>query len=243
MKTFPRILCVCISMVLLTSCTAHITVESEIPPSSSSSISSSSQSNAAIGQEGPGSSSVASLEGMSLQQLEDLENYIYDWYFFCPDPVSSPDEIPRDAKMLRFICQQTWVRKLAIDETLNLVGDPDWQIAMLPAAEVEHMYTDILGDNEGFSLLPKTPLPCSVDDLESQLKNLDFATITYYLPNEEAFLCPAVYGQDLSTLESIDISISGDVLAGVIRGNNLERTYSFEWDEDAFPCLTLISIQ
>lgn len=33
MKTFPRILCVCISMVLLTSCTAHITVEPEISPS------------------------------------------------------------------------------------------------------------------------------------------------------------------------------------------------------------------
>ena len=33
MKTFTRILCVCISMVLLTSCTAHITVEPEISPS------------------------------------------------------------------------------------------------------------------------------------------------------------------------------------------------------------------
>lgn len=38
MKTFTRILCVCISMVLLTSCTAHITVEPEISPSTTATL-------------------------------------------------------------------------------------------------------------------------------------------------------------------------------------------------------------
>lgn len=193
--------------------------------------------------EGSDSSAGIHLEEMSAGQLEDLESFLYDWYFFCPDPVSSPDEIPRDARMLHFVCQQTWVKKLAAGESLELVGDTDWQIVLLAEAEVEQMYTDLFGDSENFSLLPITALPCAVEDLGIQLKSLDWGTGAYYLADKEAFLVSAVYGQDLSALEPAELSVSGEVLTGVIRGKNTERRYSFAWNEEQLPCLTLISIQ
>lgn len=53
MKTFTRILCVCISMVLLTSCTAHIPVEPETSPIPTSSTSPDSSSAASSGASAP----------------------------------------------------------------------------------------------------------------------------------------------------------------------------------------------
>lgn len=147
------------------------------------------QKSAATDSERSDSSAGIHLEEMSAGQLEDLESFLYDWYFFCPDPVSSPDEIPRDARMLHFVCQQTWVKKLAAGESLELVGDPDWQIVLLAKAEVEQMYTDLFGDSENFSLLPITALPCAVEDLGIQLNSLDWRTGPIILPTRKRFWC------------------------------------------------------
>ena len=229
----------------VTSNNTSSTISSPAAPSlsiPSQSATSSSQS-ADISDESSNSVTSATPVELSSQQTEQFIGYVYDWYFFYSDPVTAPNEIPQNTNMLRFACQETWRQKLLNGEELESVGNPDWQIITLPVEEVEQMALHMFGSSIDFASLPKTPLPCSIEELETQLKSLDFTSEVYYIPEKDAFLVPAVYGFDLTALQPVEVHITGDTVTGIIRSENLERIYNFKFDKDKHPFLALTSIQ
>lgn len=144
--------------------------------------------------------------------------------------------------MLRFIGQQTWTKQLYMEIPLEHVACQDWLVS-IPTAEMEQMAIDLFGDAVDFSSLPKVELLCSFEDLEEQLDNLSFATENYYLPREDAYLSVAVYGFDLTDLEPVEVHLNESTITGTIRTNGgLERTYSFVFNKEKFPFLTILSI-
>lgn len=237
----------CIS--LMSGCAAPSITSSTLSPPAAPSLGISSQSTGS-GSQGADAQDESSVSGtsaipaeLSSQQRELFADYVYDWYSFCSDPVAAPNEIPQNTKMLAFACQETWRQKLVNGEELEHVGDPDWQVITLPAEEVEHMALHMFDSSIDFASLPKTPLPCSVEELDTQIKSLKFGLEVYYIPEEDAFLVPSVYGLDLTAIEPAEVHIDGDVITGIIRGENLELKYNFKLDKDMYPFLTLVSIQ
>ena len=189
----------------------------------------------------------AAPEELSSEQLELVKKFLYQWFFFFHDPVASPSEIPQDSSMLRFLCDQTWEQQFLKGEQAETIGDLSWALIALSAAEVEQMSLTLLGDSVDPALLPKVPLPCTVDELEEHLKELDFRVGAYYIPDQDAFLVPSVYGLVTVGLEITDIHLAEDSLVGVIQEDNPDGTYNFytyhfQWNPEVFPFLTLLFI-
>lgn len=190
----------------------------------------------------------AAPEELSPEQLEQAKKFLYQWFFFFHDPVASPSKISKDSSMLRFLCDQTQEQKSLKGEEIQQIGDPSWALISLPAAEVEQMSLTLLGDSVDSSLLPKVPLPCAVDELEEHLKELDFRVGAYYIPDQDTFLVPSVYGLVTVGLEITDIHLAEDSLVGVIQEDNPDGTYNFytyhfQWNPEVFPFLTLLFIE
>ena len=224
---------------------ASVTRPSTTAPShgdSSQSVAPNSQSVSNQNEEASNAASVVPVE-LSSQQIEEFTDYVYDWYFFYSDSITQPSEIPQNTNMLRFACQETWRQKLLNGEDLESVGNPDWQIITLTAADVKQMTLDLFGASIDFDSLPKTTLPCAIEELETQLKSLNFSSEVYYIPDKDAFLVSAVYGYDLTALNPVEVRITEDTVTGIISGENLSRTYNFKLDKEKFPFLTLTSIQ
>lgn len=150
--------------------------------------------------------------------------------------------------MLRFLCDQTQEQKFLKGEQTETIGDPSWALIVLPAAEAEQTSLALLGDFVDPSLLPKVPLPCTVDELEEHLNELDFRVGAYYIPDQDTFLVPSVYGLVTVGLEITDIHLEGNTLVGVIQEDNLDGTYNphtyhFHWNSEAYPFLTFLFIE
>lgn len=119
--------------------------------------------------------------------------------------------------MLQFLCDQPQVLKR---DEIQQIGAPSWALIALPAADLEQMGLALLGDTVDPALLPKVPLPCTVDEL-------DFWVCVYYIPDQDTFLVSSVYGFVTVGLKITGIHLEGYPLVGVIQEDNLDGTYNF----------------